>query len=177
MARAPVSKTANSPYQVVSCSPHTSDFVRYCSGRTFTACHAIPACDKQSGGNLGGNFGVTAVTQSTDDWPYDFGEFSLVPDVDPSGPSPVSLRHRPSGHIWHFNRADDGTLTSACETIKNPSSEIDPQALKGEAVRACNEILKQVRKEAVRSCRQDFETLILSAQAPMRSPRRGRPLG
>jgi hypothetical protein len=85
------------------------------------------------------------MAQSTDDWPYDFGEFSLVPDVNAS---PVLLRHRPSGHVWCFPLASDGTLGDASTTtFGNPSSEIDAQSLKDEARHACDEILKQVRKE------------------------------
>ena len=81
------------------------------------------------------------MTQSNDDGAYDFGKFSLIPNIEAS---PLLLKDRESGQIWPFDLASDGTLADGVTTRSN----ISPQALKGEAHHACNEILKRLRKPA-----------------------------
>jgi hypothetical protein len=85
------------------------------------------------------------MTEPTDEWPYDFGEFSLVPNVN----APLLLKHWPSGDVWFFALASDDTITDAPTiTLGNRTGA---RSLKKEAQHACIEILKQVRK----SCRQE----------------------
>jgi hypothetical protein len=77
---------------------------------------------------------------------YDFEDFSLDPNVNAFEPSPqlLSVRHWPSGVVWHFNRADDGTLTGVSTTEGDPAIA---KSLKNDAYRAGDEILKRLRKD------------------------------
>jgi hypothetical protein len=81
------------------------------------------------------------VTQSNnDDWPFDFGDFSLMPDI---GASALFLKHHTSGLIWHFTQQDDGTLGAGTTIIGDRSVNVPSTE---SARHACNEILKRARE-------------------------------
>ena len=129
------------PYPLANFEAHRPSRGRPCAGADRPL--AAWVCGKQSGWQFGWHFfGATTVAQ--DKGFYDFDEFSLVPNVDAFSGSPLSIKHWPSGVVWHFKRADDGTLTGACDMAGDPAVA---KSLKSDAYRACDEILERLRKE------------------------------